>query len=158
MRTTHVLTALAAAFALSTFAPAAETPAPKAPDVPKDVAAPPNDAQKTPSGLAYKVLRPGTGTEHPKVTDTITVHYAGWTTDGRPFDSSYGRGKPMTLPLNRMIAGWKEGLQLMVPGEVRRLWVPESLAYQGRPGRPAGMLVFDIELISFEAAPAAPAP
>ena len=92
MRATRVLAALAAAFALSTFVPAAETPAPKAPDVPKDVAAPPDDAQKTPSGLAYKVLRPGTGTEHPKVTDTITVHYAGWTTDGRPFDSSYGRG------------------------------------------------------------------
>ena len=63
----------------------------------------------------------------------------------------------MTMPLSRMITGWKEGLQMMVPGEVRRLWVPESLAYQGRPGRPAGMLVFDVELISFEA-PAAPAP
>ena len=157
MRVTRVLAALAAAFALSTFVPAAETPAPKVPDTPTDVAAAPADAQKTPSGLASKVLRPGTGTEHPKVSDVITVHYAGWTTDGKPFDSSYGRGNPMTFPLNRMIDGWKEGLQLMVPGEMRRVWIPEELAYKGRPGRPQGMLVFDIELLSIGAPPPPPA-
>jgi FKBP-type peptidyl-prolyl cis-trans isomerase len=119
------------------------------PSPPEDVAAPPADAERTASGLASKVLRPGTGTEHPKPTSTVKVHYTGWTTDGKMFDSSVDRGQPIELPLNRMIAGWSEGLQLMVAGEKRRLWIPEALAYQGRPGRPAGMLVFDVELISF---------
>jgi peptidylprolyl isomerase len=158
MRTTRVLATLAAVALLSTPAPAADPSAAKAPDTPADVAAPPADAQTTDSGLATKVLRPGTGTEHPKVTDTVTVHYAGWTTDGKPFDSSYGRGKPATFSLNRMIDGWKEALPLMVPGEMRRLWIPESLAYKGRPGRPAGMLVFDVELISIQPAPPPPPP
>jgi FKBP-type peptidyl-prolyl cis-trans isomerase len=156
MRTTGVFAALAAAVLLSTIAPAAAPPASKVPEKPKDVAAPPADAEKTASGLTTKVLRPGTGTEHPKTTDTVTVHYAGWTTAGEMFDSSYGRGTPATFALNRMIDGWIEGLQLMVPGEMRRLWIPEELAYKGRPGRPAGMLVFDVELISIKPAPAPP--
>ncbi len=78
----------------------------------------------------------------------MTVHYSGWTTDGAGFDSSVKRGTPATFPLSRVIAGWTEGLQLMVEGEKRRFWIPESLAYKGRPGSPAGMLVFDVELIS----------
>lgn len=159
MRTTASgLAALAAAVALTTLAPAAlqaQSPAWKAPEAPSDVAAPPADAVKTASGLATKVLQPGTGDAHPTLADKVTVHYAGWTTDGRSFDSSYG-GKPVTFALRRMIAGWKEGLQLMVPGEKRRLWVPQELAYGGRPGKPAGMLVFDIELVSIEASPKAP--
>ena len=154
MRTSRVLAALAAAVLLATLAPAADQPAPKVPDTPKDVAAPPADAEITASGLVTKVLRPGTGTEHPKPTDTVTIHYAGWTTDGKPFDSSYGRGAPTTYPLQKFIPGWIEGLQLMVPGEVRRLWVPEELAYRGRAGRPAGMLVFDVELIAIAPAKA----
>lgn len=157
MRSNRVLAALAAV-SLSTLALATDPPVSKAPDTPADVAAPPADAQTTASGLATKVLRPGTGTEHPKPTDTVTVHYAGWTTDGKPFDSSYGRGKPATFSLTRVIDGWIEGLQLMVPGEMRRLWIPETLAYKGRPGRPAGMLVFDVELISIQPAPPPPPP
>lgn len=158
MRTTGVLAALAAAVLLSTFAPAADAPASKVPDTPKDVAAPPADADKTASGLATKVLRPGTGTQHPGPTDRVSVHYAGWTTDGKLFDSSYGQGAPASFPLNRMIPGWTEALQLMVPGEMRRMWIPQELAYKGRPGRPAGMLVFDVELLSIEPAPAPPQP
>lgn len=115
---------------------------------PADVAAPPADATTTASGLASKVLRPGTGTSHPGASDTVTVHYAGWTTDGKLFDASYKRGQSTSFPLNRVIAGWTEGLQLMVDGEKRRFWIPENLAYGGRPGAPAGMLVFDVELIS----------
>ena len=65
------------------------------------------------------------------------------------FDSSLTRGKPATFPLDKVIAGWTEGVQLMVAGEKRRLWIPEELAYKGKQGRPAGMLVFDVELISF---------
>ena len=78
------------------------------------------------------------------------MNYSGWTTDGRMFDSSVVRGQPATFPLNQVIAGWTEGLQLMVPGEKRRIWIPESLAYQGAPGAPPGMLVFDVELISIQ--------
>ena len=121
---------------------------------PDDVAAPPADAEKTASGLASKVLTPGKGTSHPEKTDLVTVHYSGWTTDGKNFDSSLAGGKPVTFPLDKVIAGWTEGVQLMVAGEKRRFWIPEELAYKGREGRPAGMLVFDVELISFK--PAAP--
>jgi peptidylprolyl isomerase len=117
---------------------------------PPDVAAPPEDAEVTESGLASKVIEKGTGEQHPTATSKVTVHYTGWTTDGKMFDSSVQNGAPITFPLNRVIAGWTEGLQLMVVGETRRLWIPEKLAYQGRPGYPAGMLVFDVELISFE--------
>ncbi|MEY2481957.1 MAG: hypothetical protein QOK24_485 [Verrucomicrobiota bacterium] len=118
---------------------------------PDDVAAPPADAEKTASGLASKVLAPGKGTTHPTKTDLVTVHYTGWTTDGKMFDSSLAGGKPVTFPLDRVIAGWTEGVQLMVAGEKRRFWIPEELAYKGKAGRPAGMLVFDVELISFTA-------
>ncbi|HEX4629619.1 MAG TPA: FKBP-type peptidyl-prolyl cis-trans isomerase [Chthoniobacterales bacterium] len=118
---------------------------------PDDVAAPPADAEKTESGLASKVLEPGKGTTHPARTDLVTVHYSGWTTDGKNFDSSLSRGKPVTFPLDKVIAGWTEGVQLMVAGEKRRLWIPEDLAYKGKEGRPSGMLVFDVQLISFKA-------
>jgi len=119
-------------------------------ETPADVAAPPEDAACTSSGLCSKVLTAGTGDVHPDAWDEVTVHYSGWTTDGKMFDSSVSRGTPASFPLNRVIPGWTEGLQLMVVGEKRRFWIPENLAYQGRPGAPSGMLVFDVELISFE--------
>lgn len=134
-------------------APPQQPPRPQPPSnpelaAPPDVSGPPADAQRTPSGLASRVLRPGTGTRHPAATSTVEVHYTGWRAEnGEMFDSSVQRGSPATFPLNRVIAGWTEGLQLMVEGEKRRLWIPENLAYQGRPGPPAGMLVFDVELI-----------
>ncbi|MCB9593761.1 MAG: FKBP-type peptidyl-prolyl cis-trans isomerase [Sandaracinaceae bacterium] len=114
---------------------------------PSDVAAPPDDAERTASGLASRVLVAGTGTVHPGPTTTVEVHYSGWTTDGEMFDSSVARGESIEFPLDGVIAGWTEGLQLMVEGESRRLWIPEELAYRGQPGRPAGMLVFDVQLI-----------
>ena len=119
------------------------------PETPKDVAAAPADAEITSSGLASKVLKKGTGTTKPKATDTVTVHYSGWTTDGKLFDSSVQRGKPTSFPLNGVIAGWTEGVQLMVEGEQRRFWIPAEMAYGKNPpaGYPAGLLVFDIELI-----------
>ena len=113
---------------------------------PPDVAAPPADAVFTSSGLATKVIEPGDGAEHPGPTSRVTVHYTGWQTDGNMFDSSVG-GLPFQARLNRVIAGWTEGVQLMVTGEKRRLWIPEDLAYRG--GDPSGMLVFDVELIAF---------
>ena len=121
---------------------------PEAPPVPSDVAAPPADAETTSSGLATKVLKPGTGDQKPSAEDSVEVHYSGWTTDGELFDSSVLRGESIAFGLRQVIAGWTEGVQLMSVGETRRLWIPEDLAYQGRPGSPAGMLVFDVELIS----------
>jgi FKBP-type peptidyl-prolyl cis-trans isomerase len=124
---------------------------------PSDVAAPPRDAEVTASGLASKVLAAGSGTVRPGPTDTVKVHYTGWTTDGKMFDSSVARGKPAVLPLDKVISGWTEGLQLMREGERRRFWIPEKLAYAGRPERPQGMLVFDVELLDVLRAPDAPA-
>ena len=117
---------------------------------PDDVAAPPADAETTASGLASKVIEAGSGGQNPGPASTVTVHYTGWLTNGEMFDSSVARGAPASFPLNRVIAGWTEGLQLMVPGEKRRFWIPEDLAYGGRPGYPAGLLVFDVELISIQ--------
>ena len=124
--------------------------APKPPETPKDVAKIPKNAKKTKSGLGSRVLTKGTGDTHPTATSVVTVHYSGWTTDGQMFDSSIVRGSPATFGLNQVIPGWTEGLQLMVVGEKRRLWIPENLAYAGRPGRPQGMLVFDVELLDIQ--------
>jgi FKBP-type peptidyl-prolyl cis-trans isomerase len=120
------------------------------PQTPEDVAAPPADATKTESGLAYKILHPGTGTTHPKGRGTVVVHYTGWTTDGKMIDSSVLRGEPTTFPLDGVIRGWTEGLQLMVPGEKRRFWIPAKLAYGNDKSKPQGMLVFDIELVAIK--------
>ena len=114
---------------------------------PSDVAAVPSDAEKTSSGLASKIIKPGNGTTHPKAQSKVEVHYTGWTTDGKMFDSSVARGETIVFGLNQVIPGWTEGVQLMVEGETRRLWIPEALAYKGMPGYPAGMLVFDVELV-----------
>ena len=126
---------------------------------PADVSAPPADAEKTASGLASKVLTPGDGGAKPTAETTVTVHYSGWTTDGKLFDSSVKRGQPTSFPLNGVIKGWTEGLQLMTKGEKRRFWIPADLAYGENPGggRPGGMLVFDVELLDFKAPASVPA-
>jgi peptidylprolyl isomerase len=126
----------------------------KTPDpipVPEDVDAPPADAKRTPSGLAYKFLKRGKGKEHPTASSTVEVHYSGWTRDGQLFDSSVQRGKSISFPLDGVIKGWTEGVPLMVVGDKARFWIPSALAYgnaPARPGTPAGPLVFDIELLS----------
>ena len=142
---------------LSSPTSGAQRPAPAAVPPPDDVAKPPADASKTSSGLASKVLQAGTGKARPNATDLATVHYTGWHTDGKMFDSSLSGAAP-TFPLDRVIMGWGEGVQLMVVGEKRRLWIPQELAYNGQPGRPAGMLVFDIELIDIMPSPRVPPP
>jgi peptidylprolyl isomerase len=118
--------------------------------VPEDVDAPPADAKRTASGLAYKVLKHGKGKEHPTESSTVEVHYSGWTREGILFDSSVRRGKPLSFPLNGVIKGWTEGVQLMVVGDKVRFWIPAKLAYGDAPkdeGMPAGPLVFDVELL-----------
>lgn len=125
---------------------------------PADVAAPPAEALRTPSGLAYKVLKSGgADPAMPRVSDSVKVHYTGWTTDGKMFDSSVQRGEPAVFGLSQVIEGWTEGLQLMKVGDSVRFWIPESLAYKGRAGAPAGMLVFDVELLEVIRAPERPA-
>ena len=119
--------------------------------VPKDLKAPPKDATKTASGLVYKVLTKGTGAAHPTAASQVSVHYSGWSKDGKMFDSSVMRGEPTNFGLNQVIKGWTEGVQLMVVGEKARFWIPGALAYGDkpmRPGAPSGDLVFDIELLA----------
>jgi len=105
----------------------------------------------TASGLKYEVVNAGTGNK-PGASDNVTVHYAGWLTDGTPFDSSYGRGQPATFPLNAVIAGWTEGVQLMPQGSTYRFVIPPDLGYGSRgapPTIPGGAtLVFQVELLS----------
>jgi len=104
----------------------------------------------TPTGLQYETVKPGTG-KVPKATDTVTVHYAGWLTNGTPFDSSYKRGSPASFPLNRVIPGWTEGLQLMKEGGTAKFVTPAKLAYGSRGAPPVigpdATLVFQVELI-----------
>ena len=126
-----------------------DDPEPEPLPPPPDVAAAPADAARTASGLASKVLRPGTGNVRPTPASSVTVHYTGWTTDGRMFDSSVARGEPATFSVSGVIPGWTEGLQLMIEGEQRRFWIPGHLAYDHSPdpSSPRGTLVFDVELI-----------
>lgn len=102
------------------------------------------------SGLQYEVLSAGSGPK-PQLLDTVTVHYQGSFLDGKVFDSSYTRGKPQALAINRTIPGWAEALQMMPVGSKWRLFVPPYLAYgeMGRPGQipPNAILVFEVELI-----------
>ncbi|RTR34806.1 FKBP-type peptidyl-prolyl cis-trans isomerase [Shewanella atlantica] len=107
----------------------------------------------TDSGLQYQVLAKGDGSNHPKATDTVTVHYHGTLIDGTIFDSSVERGEPIAFPLNRVIKGWTEGVQLMVIGEKTRFFIPSELAYGNRStGKITGgsVLIFDVELISID--------
>ncbi len=115
------------------------------------MASPPADAKKTASGLAYKQLSPGKPDgKSPTKDSRVTVHYTGWTKDGKMFDSSLTKGRPATFSAGRVIKGWTEGLQLMKEGSKYRFWIPADLAYgkkPKRPGAPAGQLTFDVELL-----------
>lgn len=153
IRVISALTIVAALFSPERTVRASEgaqqPPAFKPVPAPDDVAKPPADAVTTASGLASKVLQAGKGTAKPAATDLVTVHYTGWTTDGKMFDSSVERGQPASFGLGDVIEGWTEGVQLMTVGEKMRFWIPERLAYKGeRP--PRGMLVFDVELLAIK--------
>ena len=105
----------------------------------------------TASGLQYEVLQTGSGSEHPQASDKVKVHYHGTLIDGRVFDSSVDRGEPISFGLNQVIKGWTEGVQLMVVGEKRRLFIPADLAYgNGSAGiiTPGSTLIFDVELLA----------
>ncbi|GAB4198882.1 MAG: hypothetical protein OHK0013_08560 [Sandaracinaceae bacterium] len=131
----------------STWDPAADPTV-----APADVAGPPPGARDGGDGLRFCILRRGTGRVRPSRADRVRVHYTGWTTDGRMFDSSRARGEPASFPVTGVIRGWVDTLTHMTVGQVRRVWIPEELAYRGAEGSPAGMLVFDIELVAIEGA------
>ena len=107
--------------------------------------------KSTASGLQYKVLSKGAGTVQPTAESNVSVHYHGTLIDGSVFDSSIERGEPIAFVLNQTIAGWQEGVQLMVEGDKFRFYIPSDLAYGDRNvgAIPAGsLLIFDVELIS----------
>ena len=116
---------------------------------PADVKAPPADARKTASGLAYKVIKPGIGGRHPNSSSTVTVHYTGWTTDGKMFDSSVARGMPISFPLDGVI---KAGPRAAADGDGRKdpALDPRTRWRIRRSTKPQGMLVFDVELLDFK--------
>jgi len=123
------------------------------PPTPPDVAKPPDGVKKTAKGVFYRLVKAGPGKDprHPEATNTVKVNYTGWTTDGRMFDSSALRGEPATFSLGGVIAGWTDGIPVMTIGDHVRFWIPEELAYKGAAGKPAGMLVFDVELLEIMA-------
>ena len=121
---------------------------------PLDLAAPPPQAERTPSGLVTRLLEPGDSEVMPELGDYVTLHFASWTTNGNLIDNSIDPA-PM-FPLDRTLLGFSECVAMMSVGERRRCWVPESLGYQGRAGRPAGPLVFDVKLIETRRRPSIP--
>ncbi|KPK82778.1 MAG: peptidylprolyl isomerase [Bacteroides sp. SM23_62_1] len=114
------------------------------------------DVVSLPSGLQYRIIREGTG-PRPALTDNVSVHYHGMLIDGTVFDSSVERGEPVTFPVNGVIDGWKEALQLMPVGSKWEVFIPNDLAYGARPPQgtsiePYMVLIFEIELLSIEEA------
>ncbi len=109
------------------------------------------NVKTTASGLQYEVLTEGKGQAHPAATDNVTVHYKGTLLDGSEFDSSYSRGEPAAFPLNAVIPGWTEGVQLMTEGAKYKFYIPANLAYgeNGAGGKigPNEALIFEVELI-----------
>ncbi len=139
----HLLPSLLLPFCAAAQDPAPQTP----PGIP-----PCESMQKTASGLEWGVLKKGRDEPPPGANDMVEVHYTGWLTDGTKFDSSRDRGQPAKFPLNGVIKGWTEGLQLMTPGARHKLVIPGSLGYgeQGAPQAkipPNATLVFDVELL-----------
>lgn len=117
------------------------------PPTPPDVAAPPSDAERRPSGLITRVVKPGTGTTRPHYYDGVVFHYSAWDATGRMFDSSELRKRPQQTFGFREWAGIEEALTLMVVGERRRVWIPPALADTSLPGLPPGVLCYELELL-----------
>ncbi|MGB5855484.1 MAG: FKBP-type peptidyl-prolyl cis-trans isomerase [Oceanisphaera sp.] len=112
-----------------------------------------DDVLETASGLQYQILIKGEGTVHPTASSTVTVHYHGTLLDGTVFDSSVDRNEPISFPLNRVIRGWTEGVQLMVVGDKFKFFIPSKLAYgNSATGNitPGSLLIFEVELLEIQ--------
>jgi len=108
------------------------------------------DVIETASGLQYQVLQKGEGEGHPSASSTVKVHYHGMLIDGTVFDSSVERGEPISFPLNQVISGWSEGVQLMVVGDKFKFFIPSELGYGNKAtGKitPGSLLIFEVELL-----------
>ena len=111
------------------------------------------DVLTTASGLQYQILNKGTGTVHPSASSKVKVHYHGTLLDGTVFDSSVERNEPISFPLNRVIAGWTEGVQLMVEGDKFKFFIPPQLAYGNSAAgkiQPGSTLIFEVELLKIQ--------
>ena len=126
----------------------------KAPGTPSGTSEAKQEMKTTASGLKYQVLKQGTGTVSPKATDTVNVHYHGTLLNGTVFDSSVERGQPISFPLNAVIPGWTEGLQLMKVGDKFKFEIPPNLAYGPNSPSPKippnSTLVFEVELLGIQ--------
>jgi len=112
-----------------------------------------SDVQETASGMQYKVVQNGQGKVHPRASSKVKVHYHGTLLDGTVFDSSVQRGEPLSFPLNQVIKGWTEGVQLMVEGDKFKFFIPAELAYgNGSTGNipPGPLLIFAVELLEIQ--------
>jgi peptidylprolyl isomerase len=144
--------------------PGAKMPEPKQVDprfvAPDDAAAPPADAVTEESGLSWKrlseALDPVVAGDPPGPNDSVSVRYTGWTTDGQLFDTTEERKKPRSFRVSGVIKGFELAVQKLRVGEEARFWIPEPIAYNGRAGKPAGMLVFDLQLVGVDRGPATP--
>lgn len=123
----------------------------------EELKTPPADAQRLASGLVTKVIVPGTGEEHPDSNDLVAVHFIGWTPTGQEFRNSYTADKHGVFNLQEVFPGWSEGIQKMVVGEKRRLWIPSHLGPQNPRSGPPGASIFDVELLGIKPVPNAPA-
>jgi FKBP-type peptidyl-prolyl cis-trans isomerase len=119
--------------------------------LPADATAAAQSARRTSSGLIHARIRSGKGDRRPTLEDTVEIAYAVWTEAGQLYDASASHGAPVEVRVDAALPGWTEALQLMRVGEKRRLWIPQHLAYRGQAGTPQGMVVCDLELVSFKA-------
>lgn len=112
-----------------------------------------NDVLETASGMQYQILKKGDGETHPSASSTVNVHYHGTLLDGTVFDSSVDRNEPISFPLNRVIKGWTEGVQLMVVGDKFKFFIPSRLAYRNSAAgsiKPGSLLIFEVELLAIK--------
>ena len=108
---------------------------------------------ETASGLQYQIVKKGDGSVHPSANSTVKVHYHGTLLDGTVFDSSVERNEPISFPLNRVIKGWTEGLQLMVAGDTFKFFIPSDLAYGNAATgkiKPGSVLIFEVDLLEVQ--------
>jgi FKBP-type peptidyl-prolyl cis-trans isomerase len=125
----------------------------KAPTTPIDLKQAPEGAVRTSSGLAFQILKNGTGDRHPLLTDTVLLHFSGWTSDGSLFESTVVGNHPASLRVGTAMAGLREALTHMVAGQKARFWIPAGLAYGEKPANrfnPRGDLIYDVELLSVQ--------